>query len=118
MVIAVSLPTILEANEISQPPSPKAAYMLLANQIGTAYGVKIPLMKRIVKCESSWDATANNYRPKAKHPEISVGLVQLNLMAHKDVTKEKAEDPTFALNYLAKQLSTNHGSQWACYKVK
>jgi hypothetical protein len=114
MVIAVSLPTILEANDIAQPPSPKVAYMLLANKIGTAYGVSIPTMKRIVKCESSWDSLAINSNKR----EYSVGLSQINLKAHKDITKEQAEDPAFALNYLAQGLSTNHGSQWSCYKVK
>lgn len=124
ITIAFSIALILGMNiglvsSDDVPPShTKGDNMVLANIIGTQYAVKIPLMKAVVTCESSWNETATNYRPKAKHPEISVGLVQLNLLAHKDITKEQAEDPTYALTYLAKGLSTNP-NQWSCFsKVK
>lgn len=85
--------------------------MVLATQIGTAYGIEIPLMKAVVRCESSWNAQATHISKW----EESYGLVQLNLKAHKDISIQEAENPTFALTYLAKGLSTDP-NQWTCYR--
>jgi hypothetical protein len=112
ILVAITLPTILQADEISQPPSPKIEYQLLANSIGTAYQTQIPLMKRIIACESSYSTTAT----KITKWEQSYGLVQLNLLAHKDITKEEAENPTFAITYLAKNLKEGNGNMWTCYR--
>lgn len=92
------------------PSSTKGDMMVLANQIGTRYDAPIPLMKAVVRCESSWDTTATHLSSREK----SYGLSQLNLLAHTTITKAQAEDPTFALTYLAEGLKSNP-QQWSCY---
>lgn len=46
--------------------------------------------------------------------EKSYGLVQIHLPDHKDITKEQATDPDFALNYIAEHLGRD--DSWSCYK--
>lgn len=107
---------ILVASSDDLPPSlsGKYGYMVMANMIGTSYGVSIPSMKRIVGCESSWDAVATHVTKR----EMSYGLSQINRLAHPGVSVAQAEDPEFALDYLASGLSTNHASMWTCAGVK
>ena len=76
--------------------------------------VSIPLMEKIIQCESSGN-------PKAKHiskKEQSYGLVQINRLAHPNISITQAEDPNFAIGYLATELKAGRGSQWTCYKSK
>ena len=105
---------LLVANSDTVPLrySDKAQYMVLANQIGTAYHTNVPLIKAVVTCESSWSAGATNVSKK----EQSYGLVQINRLAHPSISIQQAEDPSFALNYLAKGLSTG-SDHWTCQKM-
>lgn len=58
MVIGVCLPTILEADSISAPHTGKAFYMLLADQVGIAYAVSIPMIKTVLQHESDYNPMA------------------------------------------------------------
>lgn len=58
LVAAITLPTILQADEIVQPPSPRASYMLLANETGTSYGIPPSEIKTVLKLESNYDQDA------------------------------------------------------------
>jgi hypothetical protein len=84
----------------------------MADEIGAKYGVQVPLMKTVVTCESSWNRKAVHISKW----EESYGLVQINLKAHPTITVEQAEDPDFALTYLAKGLSTDPNA-WSCYRM-
>jgi hypothetical protein len=55
IVIAASLPTMIEADTIDLPPSPKVAIMLLANRLGAETGIPSSMLKSIVKAESGYD---------------------------------------------------------------
>lgn len=76
------------------------------------YHVDSKVMHKIIKCES-------NYNPKAKNVssiENSHGLVQININAHKTVTIEQAQDPNFALEFLAENLADGKGRMWTCFR--
>jgi soluble lytic murein transglycosylase-like protein len=90
--------------------SPKVGYLVMANQIATAYHVPIPLLKAVVRCESSWNPNATHISKW----EQSYGLGQINRLAHPDVSIKQAENPAFALTYVAKGLSTDP-TAWSCY---
>lgn len=73
------------------------------------------LVRRVIGCESNWDAAAKgDFR--ANKP-TSFGLVQIHLPAHPDITKEQALDPYFSIDYLVKKLSQGEGEQWTCYRM-
>lgn len=107
------LPTIMQADINPEPIVPtKVEYQVLANQISAKYAVKASIVKKIINCESNWNPNAINNN---KH-EYSVGLSQINLRAHKDITVEQAKDPKFAIDYLASNIADGKASMWTCSK--
>ena len=81
------------------------------SSIAYKYNVPEKTMFKIISCESSFNP--NNHTESSR--ENSWGLVQINLKAHPEITKEEAVDPDFALTYLAKNLSEGRGGMWTCY---
>jgi len=73
------------------------------------YKVSEITMNLIVKCESQFNPKARNNNPPI---EDSSGLVQINLLAHKDVSLEQAQDIEFSLDFLARNLKAGKGSMW------
>jgi soluble lytic murein transglycosylase-like protein len=76
------------------------------------YNVSAEVISNVIRCES-------NFNPEAVNDsaiEYSVGLVQINLRVHKDVTFEQAVDPDFAIKYIASRVDkTPH--MWSCYTI-
>jgi len=77
-----------------------------------AHNVDEQLLTRIIFCESS-----NNVRAVNKNQfENSKGLVQINQLAHPEITDTQAFDPMFATNYLASNIAAGRGNMWYyCY---
>ena len=75
------------------------------------YGVSEITMNHIVKCESGFNPNAINSTPR----EYSVGLSQINLMAHAHITESEAKDVDFALDFLASNLKAGNGKIWTCW---
>lgn len=75
-----------------------------------AYNVSYDTMVKVVACESSFQRTIRGDGGE------SVGLVQIYLKAHPTVTVEEAENPDFAINFLAYHLSKGNGKIWTCYR--
>lgn len=90
------------------------------------YGVSYTVMYNVIKCESHFDPTIQSqYHYTWSDPSIGVykgdqeqsyGLVMIHLPAHPDITKDQAEDPEFAVSYLAQALAKGEGNQWTCYR--
>ncbi len=77
------------------------------------YGVSADLMTYIVQAESTGSTTIqSNYYYKGKR-ENSFGLAQINLDWNPDVTREQAQDPDFALNFLASNLKAGKCYLWS-----
>jgi soluble lytic murein transglycosylase-like protein len=75
------------------------------------YGVDRYVMQQVVHHESSYKTTAvgdNGY---------SHGLAQIHLPSHPTITKEQAQDPHFALTFLAKNLKAGRGRMWTAYRL-
>ncbi len=98
------------ANSDDVPLSYKPSLRQIIVKSAQVYGVKAPLIGAIIACESSNNPLAH----KLSKVEDSWGLSQINLKAHKDVTKEEAIDPDFAVDYLAKNIKAGHASMWTC----
>jgi soluble lytic murein transglycosylase-like protein len=78
------------------------------------YGVSAPLMRGIIARESAFNQYAVNDHPPR---EVSVGLVQINLLANRAVTRAEALSPVFSINYLAQHLADGEGDKWSTYKA-
>lgn len=76
------------------------------------YKVSETLVRKIIKCESGFNPQAHNLTVR----EDSWGLSQINLKAHKNITKEQATDSKFAVNFLAENLAKGKGKMWTCWK--
>lgn len=58
IVAAITLPTILNAEDISQPPSPKVAVMLLADSLSAQMNIDPYQVKYVLKNESDYSGEA------------------------------------------------------------
>jgi len=45
------------------------------------------------------------------------GLAQINNIYHPNITKEQAQDPNFAIDFMAKNIKNGKGSMWTGYRV-
>lgn len=109
-VIAVMLPTVMQADINTEPQVPdKIRYQLLANSISAQYAVPAALTKKIINCEDlTWNPDAHNYNPPI---DDSWGLVQINRLSHSDISIKQATDPTFAITYLAQNIAAGHSKK-------
>lgn len=71
------------------------------------YSVDPALMRGIIKRESNFNQYA------VGDHGTSVGLVQIHLPAHTNVSRAEAESPVFAINFLADQLSKGNCKIWS-----
>lgn len=109
--IALVLGNIGLVSSDDLPPSYTPSIHQIEVKQAKVYGTPIPLMRAIIACESSNNPKAT----KITKWEQSYGLVQINRLAHPEISIKQAEDPDFAINYLAKNLSKENGSMWSCY---
>lgn len=91
------------------PKDPHALVTYYANR----YKVSESSMNKIIRCESSWNTKAIN----KSEIEYSVGLVQINLRAHKNITLDQAEDPNFSIRFLAYNIAKGNSRIWTCARV-
>lgn len=92
-----------------------------AEQIVDAYavhwGVSGDQMWATIQCEDpSLDPTAQSTDYLNGVREDSWGVAQIHLTAHPDITKAEEQDPFFAINWMAKEFSLGHQSEWTCWR--
>lgn len=68
-------------------------------------------MTGTIQCESNWVTTAVGDNGN------SLGLVQIHMPAHKNITREQAFDTVFSIEYMAKEFSLGHQNIWTCYRL-
>lgn len=91
---------------ISIPTDPHTLVTYYAKK----YKVSESKLNKIIKCESGWNTKALNH----SSIEYSAGLVQINLQAHQHVTLAQAQDPQFAIRFLAYNMAKGRSSMWTC----
>jgi hypothetical protein len=82
----------------------------LVVQAADKYDVNPLVMDEVINCESGW-----NPRAVGDHG-TSFGLSQIHLPAHPDITAKQAEDPKFAIDYMASTFAQGHAREWSCYQ--
>lgn len=107
------MPTPVFAQTLSTPLQPQTLQEV-ATTIAEKNGADPVALFNMVKSESDWDPTAQGDKG------CSWGIVQINICAHKTITKEQALDPNWALNYAAQALASGTDDEWTscnCYSL-
>jgi murein DD-endopeptidase MepM/ murein hydrolase activator NlpD len=78
-----------------------ADYRPIARQAARKYGIPENIFMALINQESGWD-------PKIGSPAGAVGLVQIHLPSHPDVSYQQATNPRFALDWGARYLASQY----------
>lgn len=81
-----------------------------AYKVATEHKLDADLFVRVVHCESHGvkDAIGDN--------GTSFGAVQIHAPSHPEISQEQAENPAFALEWMAEQWSAGRAGMWSCYR--
>ena len=110
--LCFSSTTVEYTHADTPPPSTSDLIAMYAGM----YNVPESTLKNVISCESSFQNTAHRKTVK----EDSYGLVQINLLAHPDISKADAQDPSFSINYLAQNIAKGNLKQmwYICSRKK
>lgn len=89
----------------------QSALIALAVLIASQNGLNTNHFLATIRCESNWNATIEG------DDGNSMGLVQISMLYHPEVSPEKAKDPAFALNWMAGEWSKGHAASWSCWRL-
>lgn len=93
-------------------------YYVLMAEIAEEYDVSYDTMQKVVHCESRFipDTQSFHYFDDGTR-ENSWGLSQIYLDVWTDITKEQANNPEFALRFMAEKFSEDKHHLWTCYRL-
>lgn len=91
------------------PPPPTIVGLI--SHYSALYGVSSSTVYGTLKCESNLSPTSIGDKG------TSFGIAQIHLIAHPDISKAEAIDPSFAIAWTAKQFSLGRAYQWSCWKA-
>jgi hypothetical protein len=94
-------------------PDSKTTLQALVKRLSEAAGVNPALTECLAAHESQWDATRVGDIGN-KNGE-SYGLVQIEIQQHPDVTHAEALDPTFATEWMLKEIKAGRVNEWSTY---
>ena len=95
----------------------KADLTQIVYQYGEQYHVDPHVMIKTINCEdTTWEPQKQSDIVKDGERERSYGLAQINIPSNPDVTIEQAQDPNFAIEWMAKEMSDGHSNKWSCYR--
>lgn len=115
-MILFSRPLKSNADDLQKPPT-KQDLVQLVYEYADYHNVNPKVMIATINCENdTWDPLRQSDYYKNGKREQSYGLAQIHLPAHPEITKEDAQDPNFALNFMAEQMSKGKASAWSCYR--
>ena len=77
------------------------------------YGVNRKVLYDTLDCESE------HFKDVAIRGDngLARGLAQIRSDYHPDITDAQADDPVFAIDYIAHQFSIGHANQWSCWRM-
>lgn len=86
------------------------------DEVALKYNVSSDKMWATILCESGASTTiqSRHKRPDGSR-EQSYGVAQIYLPAHTQITKEQAQDPRFAIDFMAKNFAEGNAHLWSCY---
>lgn len=89
----------------------------LARDTAKRYGLNTQKFLHTLNCENLFRAKGQSERVDSKgEREDSWGSAQINLYWNPNVTKEEAEDPSFAILWMAEEWNSGQAWKWSCWK--
>ena len=88
----------------------------LATNKAKEYGLHTKRFLATIECESGFESVQSNHYYKGEREE-SYGVAQIHLPSHPSVTKEMALEPSFAVDWMAKQWVNDDAELWSCYRL-
>lgn len=74
-------------------------------------------MINTINCEdTTWNPQKQSDIVKNGIREESYGLAQINIPSNPNVTIEQAQDPNFAIEFMAKNMGAGRSDMWSCYR--
>lgn len=69
-------------------------------------------LRAVIDCESDFvvDAVGDG--------GASIGLAQIHLPSHPEISREQAEDPAFAIDFMGKMWANGEEEAWSCYRIE
>lgn len=124
-IIIKSEPYVQPVIVKSEPPS-LHRYDDIVRAHATKYGISYTLITAIISCENYgrdrykqsdlyYSFTNEKLGIIKNEREYSWGLVQINLHYNPNVSLEQAQDPSFSIDFLAKNLAKGNHSWWSSY---
>lgn len=101
---------VLSVPIVQASPLTTQDLQVLATDIAVYHHLNVDHFIKTINCESGFD------------PDIvgdqghSFGIAQIFLPAHKDITKEQALDPTWALQWMGEQWENDNAKIWSCWR--
>lgn len=89
----------------------QSALVALALLIASQHGLNTNHFLATIQCESNWNPTIEG------DDGNSLGIAQISMLYHPEITSQEAKDPTFALNWMAEEWETGNASSWSCWRL-
>lgn len=86
-------------------------YFDYASSTAVSYGIDPERFTETLQCESNFDPEAIGDKG------TSLGIAQIHLPAHPEVSREKALDGIWSINWAAKQFSAGRAAMWTCWRI-
>lgn len=87
------------------------------------YNVSATQMIETIRCESNFNPNARSlhvYKSGNKWGlsghEQSYGLSQIHLPSHPHITEQQALDPSFSIEFMAREFSNGNQGWWTCWR--
>lgn len=86
----------------------------LIKEDAAKYGLNEDHLYKTLNCES------DGFKDVAIRGDngLARGLAQIRSDYHPDITDEEADNPVFAINYMAQQFASGHAAEWSCYSLE
>lgn len=82
----------------------------IATHVAVDHNLNVEHFLKTIDCESHWNPRA------VGDGGLSHGLVQIYRPAHTDISVAEADDPFFALTWMAVQWENNKAYMWTCWR--
>jgi hypothetical protein len=105
--VLVAQPYSFTVHNDYYPFTPSLAHAFI-QQVAEEYKVDANKLEKTLKCEST-------LRPNAIGDNgHSLGIAQINMPSHPDVTPQEAFNPYWAIEWTAKEFSNGYARHWTC----
>lgn len=80
-----------------------------ASTTAQVHGLNPTLFAEVIGCESGWN-------PAATSTTADFGIAQIHISVHPEVSLAQADNPYWAIDWMATEWQAGNASWWSCYK--